>query len=131
MSQTHQVEDALREADPDGTNKRLKAIKARFEAAVGRIKRLTEEADRLKAATNHMILIFESSERDAIRLLNELDPGKGTEAQEGSAAGMIGQDRAVETAPELFMAFPKPRIAPAMRFSPLGQTMGWLEELMD
>ena len=125
---SQQVEDALREADPDGTNKQLKAISNRFQMAMRRIKNLAEDAEKLKESTNYMITTFENVENDVIRLLNNLTPGYGLEDEPGVFYTSSRPEEPGEIPPILF---PKPYIAPTMRFSAMGSTMDWLDALMD
>jgi hypothetical protein len=131
MGRAHQVEDALREADPDGTNKQLKKLGVRFQAAVSRMKRISEDAEQLEDATNYMIQAFENGENDVIRLINNLNPGRGTEDKLETIGGDYMPDRLIE--PPIYppITFPRPYIAPTMRFSALGPVMDWMEALMD
>ncbi|MBQ8110572.1 MAG: hypothetical protein IJ124_10470 [Clostridia bacterium] len=131
LQQARQVEEALREADPDGSNKRIRKIDAKFEAAVGRLNRIAEDTAELESATNYMIRSFEDSESEVIRLLNNLDPGKGTQERTAEAsAGFIPAGRVIPHVVPPIM-FPRPRIAPVMRFSALGPTLGWLMRLLN
>ena len=125
------VEEALKEADPDGSNRKLKAIRARFDAAALRLKRAAEDARGLQVATNHMIQAFEDCEGEVIHLLNGLDPGRAEEEASGRGAGDYGPDRREPRPADFPIAFPRPRIAPVMRFSALGPTMGWLIDRMN
>ena len=129
--QSCQVEAALQEADPDGSNKQLKAIGERFSAAMTRLTGIAKELEQVKEATNHMILTFESCEAQVIGVLNGLDPGRGTEARgTWREAGYSAPAREGSTG-SLPIPLPKPTIGPAMRLGAFGPTMTWIEELMN
>lgn len=130
-NQTQQVEIALKEADPDGANKRIKEIEAKFESAVGRLSRIAEDIERLEDATNYMIRSFEDTESDVIRLLNNLDSGHGTRDGAGEAIRSYTPEGRVIADAVPPIAFPRPRIMPVMRFSTLGPVLDWLMELLD
>ena len=124
-----EVEDALRRADPEGKNRKLRALRNRFEAAMTRAGEAAEEAERLREGTERMIELFEDSERDVKRLLASLEPGRGREEERGSEApGYIpAGSRAARVSP---IPLPRARIAPVMRMSALGPMAGWLMELI-
>ena len=129
--QSCQVEAALQEADPDGSNKLLKAIGERFSAAMSRLMDVAKESEQMKEATNHMILTFESCEEQVIGVLNGLDPGRGTEAKETwreTGNGAVARESSTGSLP---IRLPRPTIGPTMRFSAFGPTMTWIEELMN
>ena len=128
--QSCQVEAALQEADPDGSNKQLKAIGERFSAAMTRLTGIAKESEQIREATNHMILSFESCEEQVIGVLSSLDPGRGTEGKGiWRGAGYSAPARESSTG-SLPVHLPRPTIGPTMRLGAFGPTMDWIEELM-
>lgn len=128
--QSGQVRRALEEANPGGGNRRLKAIEARFESAVARLNRASEEAVELETATNRMIMLFEESDREVMQIVNALNVGAAVGTGEGIHAPVRigGYDPQLRRPP---IALPTPRIAPVPRFSAAGPVPRWLEEMMN
>ena len=125
------VRNALAEADPDGSNKRIKAIGEAFEATVVKLKRVIENVDEMTKATNRMINLFEDSERDAIRLLRSLEEGFRAGKMEPRHTGLGTAYAIVDTVAQLPIELPEPVVMPAARVSAFGEAPDWLEALMN
>ena len=125
-----EVFQALNEADPDSSNRRLQVLRARFEAAVKKLSDLERESDELRGATEGMIQSFERSESEAVRTLRSLEAGTKQEEQGPAGITATPAPRPVRPRQTPPMPLPRPRIAPVMRLNPMGPILEWLMALL-
>ena len=122
VHQSRTAFNALEEANPDGSNKRLKAIESQMERVVGKLRNAMDDAMEMERNMKRMTMLFEEAEAEARRQLEGMEIG-GDAERTGGPTGIIPVRRVTIEIP---IVLPKPLIAPAPRINPIGPTPQWL-----
>ena len=127
LSRSRQVQATLEEANPGGENKRLNALGKALEDCVARLKQAEEDAGRMLSGVRVMIDTFEETEREAVRLLANMDGSRSAEVYGASAGGSAAGAGSMGTA-ELEK---ESVLGPHTTVGDLGPVPGWLHKRME
>ena len=125
------IRDALDEANAGGEDKALNAAVAALNRALDNLRKTVEDADALCTATGRMIQLMDDTEEEVFRMVNGLEPGRGTQELRAGSYALPGESVIGRGAAALPLRFPEPEVLPPGRVSALGIMPGWIRPILD
>lgn len=124
------VEEAMHEANPDGSDKRMRSIENQYETIMRRLREAINNASELNFAVRRMIDVFEETEEEAIYIVERLKT-RATVIEEWNLKNSTVAGSFIEREMPNVFEMPEAIIAPEPRIGVVGLIPGWLEDLLN